>query len=359
MYTTLKKRQLDKILMLILSTCLVWSTPCLAQAQTPDFSLEVSPPTAYIHLEPGKVFDHEVTLTNTSAFTLAVTPQLTDFEPQEDGSVKLKNTATYPESRVQIRTEGVAFSQAFMLKPGEVKPIQVRFVSPFNATEDEHRLTLLFTASQSLPGLSVAQSGTAISGAVASNVVLFVSKQAANQGRLQIAQLKAPQVIDSFASLPFSLLLQNSGINATQVVGKVTVANRSNPTLKEYILYPDMVLANSKRQARGTTQAELDASLLALESDRAKNASSTEAAGESAEEIDYTKLKNLTSDFYYEAPILFGLYTVTASLGDQSHSVTVFALPVSLLLALLAIVVMGVSYWLLRRSWQLKKSSFK
>lgn len=269
------------------------STQALAQApsQTPDLDLTVFPPTAYLTVKPGTTSKHQVLLEHQGSAPLTLTPQLVDFET--DGLtgrpvLKKPSKLTY----IEIKNPGWKLDQATKLKPDSKLQLTLEISPPIHAQLDEYPLSLVLTAEPSTEVIrdgSRAQAG----GAVASNIILSVQPDYKNLGELVIEKLNLPRLIDSFGQLKFETLAYNEGRNAVAAQGQVELSHLwSGKVLKNWFIYPDVILADSNRRLRGllTNPKQL----------------------EPGDEVVF-------EDFSYKPAFLFGPYQIKVSLSDASQ----------------------------------------
>ncbi len=314
------------LVLIITTACSVIQAQTLVQAQTqPEqvytsplsqdpLSLTVSPPVSYLHVKPGETLNHTITLKNSGQQTLAVTMSLRDFTTDgQTGQIIIGQGSIFDK----MLNPDLGFGQEFTLKPQENRTVTLKMDIASQAQEKEYPLTVLFAA-RLLPGdegsktPQPAQSSTKVSGTVASNLILLIAQDQVNQGQLEIAQLKTVKFVDSFAPIKFSVLVKNSGLNAQPVLGQAQITNFLGQTINEYFFYPDMILADSTRQIRGV---QADPKLLNEQN-----------------QLDPEKITNLDTNFTYQAPFFIGPYQIQVNLDNDQETVTVIALPFSLII---------------------------
>ncbi|MBD3250209.1 MAG: hypothetical protein GF381_01385 [Candidatus Pacebacteria bacterium] len=287
-------------------------------------SLSVSPPVVYLHVKPGGTLDHTLEVINNGNRTLIVTTNITDFRPDGKTGQPIIGSGSVFDKLINPNLD---FDQPFELKPGENRSVNLQLKISQTAKQKEYPLTILFSAVASSSDFNNSENsssvtGSPLAGVVGSNLILFVSPHEKNQGKLEIAQIKLPRLIDSFQPIIFEVLAQNTGANATPIFGSATVNNLFNQPISEYIFYPDYVLANSTRQVRGL---EPKAELL------------DEQGKLIAEKVD-----KISTQLSHDAPLLIGPYKITIDLAGQTQSRLVIAFPFSILLVSL---VGGLIYW--------------
>lgn len=302
-----------------------------------SLDLKVYPPTSYLSVKPGAGITHEVKLKNEGLYTLEITPALVDFQTdQQSGQVVLQEKSSF--TYLNLDGDPNKWDRSYIIKPGDETSLNFIIAIPSDAEFAEHHLSILFQARQ-LSYASSSANHTLISAVVASNVVLLISGDEQNRGELRVDHFEVPKIADSFVGFGFSAIASNPGINATPIKGQIRISHWPDQSAETYELYPDMVLANDKRQIRAMTQEELE-ELQALE----KNKDMLEASGEDFEKLkaDFIK-KNLRSKFFYKKAFLIGAYDLEIQVGEDIVTRRVVVLPFS---ALIIALLLPPLYWL-------------
>lgn len=321
--------------------------------KNPALGLTISPPVSYLYLKPQQSTTHTLILTNSGQQTLAVRMQLTDFKPDgKTGRPLLSSGQIFN----QAINPSLNFGQKFKLEPQENRSISLKIDAARLKTQKEYHLSLLFhaqTAQPNHPNQSPGNSAAdqqpidhqppqaSVAGTIASNLIIFISDQGQNQGSLYIKKITAPRFIDSFTHLNFSILAQNQGLNAMPITGQAEIYNMLGQVINRFVFYPDQVLADSTRLVRAlefspdffTEEGELDPSQIT--SVKQKN---------SALNINASNAKLLNANLEHRALFLLGPYQIQVNLGQQQRTITVIALPFSLLGAILLGVVIYFSH---------------
>jgi len=325
----MKKLRISLTTILLLSILSLSSLfhPSSTQAQSSNvYDLGVTPQVTYWHVRPGEMITHSINIKNQGINTLEVSPQLVEFISDGVSGIPIldmphpsekKPVTKNPFPYIDIINPDVSWNAPFLLNPGQEKNIKLRVEPPADIDEEEHHLTVLFSAKQAIFEEigndsiynSVEDSNSIVSGTVGSNMIVLVSDSDQNKGNLTIADFQIPRIVDSFKPITFSILAENSGLNATPMQGKASIISLTNKKLIEYTFYPDMILASSTRKVRGIDSTIID---------------EIKETGLEAEEIEL-----LTTDFTYSKPFLLGIYNVEVFLGENQENVTVLALPIS------------------------------
>ena len=322
----IKQRKISAILtLLIVLISLSFSGVKAKDAMT----LEVFPPTAYLFVKPGAGISHQITLKNTGKYTLTVTPQVVDFHADGlSGRAILEQTSDF--KHISIAGDQEKWGESLTIKPGEQKAIPLVLAIPGDFEQGEYYLSILFRAEQMLFGAGEKANQTLISGMLASNIILLCSSDEEDRSELIIEHFSLPRVVDSLMGIKFSALVKNIGFNAAPIEGQIKVSHWPSTDIKIYKLYPDMVLAKSKRLVRGMSEENLE-KLEELEEQKAVMEANDE-------NFDFKKAQfirqNLISDFYYSKAFLLGAYDFQLKVGDDLLQQRVVALPFSILGAL-------------------------
>lgn len=298
--------------------------PQLEPRPAQPIDLTVSPPVSYLLLKPGETNRHVVTLEQYGTIPLEMEVLVVDF--QADGRTGQPNlgdlanlsATTFPHVRLEgsgLMIDSAGTGASFTLGVGERRTITLVFALPDTQVEREYPMSVLFTAR---PAGSVIQSGSgaSVSALVGSNLIATVSRTERDRGRLQPKTIDAPTILDSLGRLNFTILAENTGLNATNASGSATITNWQGTEVARYDFYPDMILANSTRLLR----------------------TSTDGSDPLDPDIDPSLISEV---FGYEAAFLLGPYTIDIELahngqlesaGSTRVSARVVALPYSLVM---------------------------
>ena len=284
-----------------------------AQTNETALDLSITPPTTYFNIKPGETKQHTILIKNTGAADVLAQLSLSDFHGDNTtGFPTLAGGSTF--SYLKIRDEKINWKTDFLLKQGAEKKIVFDLAIPETATDGEYPLTILVSGSKL--GAQIAGQSP-ITGMIGTNLIVLIASSDQDQSNLNLESLTAPRIIDSLQNLQFMAKFNNTGKHAAPIQGRVTITNLFGSEVKRYLIYPDMVLANSSRQARfvDTTNTQI-----------------TDVAS-LAEQTDILP----TSQPTYTSLFLLGPYTVRIEHPQGTVAYTVIALPISLLLAALAL----------------------
>lgn len=307
--------------------------PKSVQAQTnfPALDISLSPPVVYLSIKPGETKQHAILIKNEGTDDVLANLSLSDFRSDnQTGQPILSEDTTF--GYLKIRDGELNWKSNFLLKAKTEKKVVFDLTVPSSATEGEFPLTVLLNASRI--GSNMGEQSQ-IAGMIGSNIIVFISRDETNQSKLTIDRTVIPKWVDSSRPLEFSISIKNTGKHAAPLSGTITIVNSLGQKVKSYLLYPDMVLANTSRLARAidTTQSQItDIETVLAQPDL-----------------------QFSSKISYQPLFLLGIYTIHIELPEEKITHTVVGLPVGLLLAAVVIPLLVVSVQYLIR--KLQKSS--
>jgi hypothetical protein len=310
-----------------------------------SFSLKIYPPVAYLSVKPGAGLGHQIELNNEGQFTLRVTPQLVDFHSDDQtGKVILESKSE--NKYINIEGDPANWGQEFTLRPGEKKVINLLIAVPSDAKYEEQHSSVLFQAEQLFYEEQAPADKSMVSGIIASNIILLTTADDENRGELIIDNLSLPRFVDSFMGIRFAAKVKNIGLNAIPVSGYFKISHWPETETEIYSLYPDMVLADSRRIVRAIREEDLKELEVLEESKEVKIAAGEDFDAQKEKFI----IEKLKSDLFYKKSFLLGTYDFEIKVGDDILQKRVIALPFSLFAIFL---LFPLFYFLLK--WLLKK----
>lgn len=212
------------------------------QAQTP-FDLSVIPPTAYLKIKPGNTAVHTITLKNKGTSKLAVTPSMVSFSADgKTGKPVLGQSADFP----YLDTDHTSF-ETLELPPGSTAQLTLHFSVPATAEDKEYPLTVLFQADKS-SDTNVNPSFTAVSGTIASNIIVLISQTNTLENRFSVQDFGQMQFVDSFSSLNFSPTIKNNSFAAAAASGSASLRNWRGSQVASYQINPSVILGYSTKK---------------------------------------------------------------------------------------------------------------
>ncbi len=291
-----------------------------AQTTNTDLDISLSPPITYLSIKPGTVGKHTLLIKNDGISDISANLTLRDFKSDgHTGQPVLANDSDFPY--LKIRDPKINWKSEFPLKAKSEKKLILDLVVPADATEGEYPLSILLSGSRIGANLA---GQSQVTGAIGSNLVVVISSDDRDRGKLELSKLSLGSWMDSLQRLRFSLSFANQGQNATPIKGTITILNAFNKPIKTFVLYPDMVLAKSSRQARAFDTTALQTSDL---------------------ETLLQQPDLLPSEFLTHQPLfLLGTYTILIDIPQGKQVRTIVALPISIMLVLLTIPLLFVTF---------------
>lgn len=291
---------------------LAWWTCQPIQAQEkPALDMAIFPATTYLSVKPGKSITHRVLLQYNGTQAVQITPEIHDFVANGVSGVPvIKDSTSF--ATITLDNPQQKLNQPFVMHPNTKLDFSLTITPSPAMVEKEYPLVFLLRA-EPLPDRIGDTTGAAASGVIASNMIVWVSHDGQNRGEITMAKFPMPRFIDSFGKISVKGLAENTGETALAIKGTITLHHWQGKQLGKWFIFPDVVLAKSTRLVRGilVDPAEL-------------------------KEDDEPQVVPME----YDAPFLLGPYTVTTQLespdgSTEQRTVTVFALPFSITIAIL------------------------
>lgn len=260
------------------------------QAKINQIELEVSPAVIFLSVQPGNKITHTISLKQNGTTPLLVTPSLVDFKADgESGNPILQENSQV--NFISVVNPDLDFDQPFLLAPNQEKQFVLNIQPPTNLAEKEFPLTILFRAEKQE---NVTTGTKAISSAIiGSNLILHNSLEAKTTAGIEVEKIQVAKFFDSFRPLNFKILLKNKNINASPVSGQIRIIDWKNKELANFDLVPDIILGNNTRLARYEVNPKK----------------------ETGDE------KNLSTNFVYDTPFLFGPYLIEVTINDPINNI--------------------------------------
>ncbi len=278
-----------------------------AQAQS-VYDVTISPPVAFIKLKPGSKAAHTLSIVNNGSATVTLTPRIVDFSADgETGRPILADDHTFPYFAMAS-----AQMKPLTMDPGAKAQLTLAFSVSASAPDKEYPLSILFESSAK----TGAEGTSPVVGTVGSNLIVLVSEKDFPDRKLLISDFGAPKFVDSLRSLTFAPTVKNEQFSAGIASGSATITSWTGKKVAEFDIYPDAVLGFRTRKLRA---------------------------------LDTTAATLAATEFSYNPPVMFGPQKLTITLttpdSSESFSTTIFALPFSLLVAILIGAAIGFGYW--------------
>jgi len=240
----LPHQSIKKQTLLFFLTCLFFISASPVSAQT--LSLSVWPPIIDVLLQPGKSISQTYQLKNLGNDTI-ITTSIVPFQPADEfGHIQLLPQQAPPQY--------FSIPAPFPLKASQTKNVVLKITIPETAQSTDHYLALLFHAdTKSL----IKNSGSTITGSIASNILLTISQPNTINHTASIKQFTTAKFLDSFSPIPFTFRLQNTSDNHFKAIGQINIFNSFKKKIATIPFREDNILADSIRQLT-TTSSSLD-----------------------------------------------------------------------------------------------------
>ncbi|PIY80843.1 MAG: hypothetical protein COY80_00805 [Candidatus Pacebacteria bacterium CG_4_10_14_0_8_um_filter_42_14] len=274
-----------------------------AQSNT-GMTITVTPATAYLKILPGNRETHTITIVSQSSQVLEITPKVVDFRPDgRTGQPILSDTTNFP-----YLVDGTSHFPPIILQPKERAQLTLAFNPPAGSPDKEYPMTVIFTA-RPASAVDAMNSASEISGAVASNIIVLVSKEQEPPPQVSIKDFGTFRLVDSFGLISLKPIAENESFAAIVASGSASIKNWQGKPLAEFPLYPDSILGLSTRELRSfiienTPENESEPLLV-------------------------------PKPFQFDKPFLFGIYRIGLVLNTEEAEITLVALPFSIIVAIL------------------------
>lgn len=205
-------------------------------------SLEIAPINALVQLSGGEEKTLYYTLTNKTETDWLVSLQSKSFTVNQQGQPNFLAINQFPFLDLQSASE-----PASLLLPAQTsKDFLVVVQPPLGLAEKEYPLTLFFN----LQAQNKEATKSDISLSLGSNLIVLLGESQVNNSWWHFAGFPLPKVIDSWWKKDIPLLIENRGPQSMLLQGKVSLLDKAGKNISEFSFYPDLILAQSMRQAR-------------------------------------------------------------------------------------------------------------
>lgn len=289
----------------------------LARAQTagrPALDLEVTPPTQYVHIKPGDTRRVRYTVTHRGRQPIQITPQVSRFDT--DGLTG--NPIIVPESNPNFVVMTMTNPQAtdvidpqtqqidrFILEPDKPRTVELILLPDRTEPNKEMLLTILFEAQPFADETMInGANPSETSLAIGANLIALLSSDDPTNTQLYIDSFKTKPFIDSFESLQFQALAENTAHHAEVATGSATITNWRGKVVAEFPVMPIRVLGKKTRLLQTVDIEKIN-----------EQTENQVTADNYAEYFDGTQVTDI---FKYDDHFLFGPYTLTVDLTDPT-----------------------------------------
>ncbi len=236
-----------------------------------NVSLGLWPPLLQVVIKPGKSITQVYKVYNYQD-PVIINSQVTAFSPSDElGNINLvdcKQVETAGCDSLEwfsFQNADISLGQGFFVKSGNQQEVVLKITVPEYASEGDYYNSLLF--STQMPAREGGSSAQAIS-AIASNIMITVSKSGQLQSNFEISEFSARKhfnifgfsfylpVFDSNDEIPVILRVSNNDSAYNTVKGKVNIKGFGG-IFADIEIPARNILANSTRMLTASTSAEL------------------------------------------------------------------------------------------------------
>lgn len=204
-------------------------------AQVPGQSLEVSPPSQEVSIDPGKTILVKAKIRNKSNGTLPITVHIEDFTAKGDeGQIALSSDSPY-----SVVSWAKVSPSKFSLAPGEAQEVTATITAPKDAAGG-HFGSFVFGVTPDTAG----KDSAAVAQEVASLFLVRVSGPV--NEKLDIKTFSAP-VFSEFGPIPFKLDFANSGNVYVKTFGLINVTDMFGKKVADIVVPGTNVFPNANR----------------------------------------------------------------------------------------------------------------
>ncbi len=322
------KRLITILFLFFVLYSLIFIHPASAQENS-AFSLGVYPPVIEIATNPPSPLDSTITIQNQSDLVQKLSIQLKPFKENTDGSITYLGDdeiqAPYKDLFNRIKfLDSDNEVKDIELKPFEEKNITVSYDLDKSSTRGEYYFSIIFMSENTS---KLDNSGSAIPGGIATNVLLTVGEKGPSAGK--IIELSAPGFL-SKGPVPITLLFKNQSGHFITPTGRVSIYDMFGKEIGRADLLPQYILPDSNRYLIDENQASPSAELIQ----------------------DIEKLKTDHPIIIWPEKFLFGIYTIKAVVKTSSDTnliqaqTRLVALPLYMFFALSLFIFILAGVWL-------------
>lgn len=220
------------------------------------FDLSISPSVVELTLQPGKLVTQTYLLENAGSSDLTVTATLKDFIADgKTGTPILQEATTFPYA--QLQNADVQLNTPFTLKANSSQQL-ILAIKPDAAAQERDWYMSLVLQTQPTQGETLTQSGAAVTGNIASNILVRIANSDLAELKWDLELQGIPQFIDSLQSMNITPLVKNHSKTAAIPEMSMLILNWKNEIVYEHDGLPERVLANSSREIAAAQQRKDD-----------------------------------------------------------------------------------------------------
>lgn len=223
---------------------------------TTPFDLSISPSVVELTMQPGKMVTQTFMVENAGTTDLTVTATLRDFTSDgKTGVPIIQEKSTFPFA--QLENADVHLGEPFTLKANSSQQL-IFAVKPDETAEERDWYISLLLDTKPVVGETLAQSGTAVTGQIASNIIVRVARDDRIPLNWDVQLLGIPRFIDSLQSIQITPYVQNHSKTAGTPEMSMLILDWRGEIVFEQDGLPERVLANSSREIAAALQRKDD-----------------------------------------------------------------------------------------------------
>ncbi|QQS44659.1 DUF916 domain-containing protein [Candidatus Roizmanbacteria bacterium] len=233
-----KKKYLLSLLVLIILTAGILAfniTSNFAQNITPEQSIEISPPSQELDVDPGQTITLKAKARNKGNIPYTLTTRIEDFTAEGEGG----QVALVEQGPWAISSWSTISPATFTLEPKSEREVQVTIKVPDQKVGGGRYGAMVF----SINGGTTPNSA-AIAQEIASLFLLRVSGPV--DENIKVLEFSAPSFVE-FGPVPLTLRLQNGGNVHVKATGIVSIMNVLGKKVEDIVIPPTNVFPDAAR----------------------------------------------------------------------------------------------------------------
>ncbi len=232
-----KKYLLSLLILLILSAGILAFnlTSNFAQNITPEQSIEISPPSQELDVDPGQTITLKAKVRNKGNIPYTLTSRIEDFTAEGEGG----QVALVEQGPWAISSWSTISPATFTLDPKSEREVQVTIKVPEQKVGGGRYGAMVFAI-----GGSNAPNNASVEQEIASLFLLRVSGPV--EENVNILDFSAPSFIE-FGPVPLTLRLQNTGNVHVKATGIISIMNVLGKKVEDIVIPPTNIFPDAKR----------------------------------------------------------------------------------------------------------------
>lgn len=247
----LKKQQVTVLSLFLLAggvaISLIFSLGIFAQNQSSVQSLELSPPSQELVVDPGQTIVAKAKIRNKGRESVSLLVRIEDFMSSgEEGQIALIEQGPYSLAQWTVLTP-----TSLVLTPGEEKEVTATIKVPRNKVAGGYYGSFVFSVKNTNPN----QIGTASIGQEIASLFLLKITGAVDE-QILLDSLVAPR-FSEFGPIPFTLKFTNTGNVHTKVYGLVNISDMFGQRVADLVINQTNVFPGASRLIKTNLEKKL------------------------------------------------------------------------------------------------------